>query len=245
MNTTEIPEIKANPATEGLYKAGVQFGYSKSRRHPRMRDFVAGVKNNIEVFQLDRVKEKIDEALEFIESLGEMKAPILWVGTKPAAALAIKEVADALGHPYVNIRWLGGTLTNNKNIRGRVTYWQDLISKQKSGELGKYTKAEQVRLQKESDRLARSFEGLVNLQAIPKAMFVIDSKEEDIAVHEAGNKKIPVVALMNTDCDPKKVKHAIPGNDNASKSIRYILELAQTAYIKGTKNAKTTDDGKN
>ena len=225
------------PKFEPLLKAGVHFGYARTRRHPRMRPFIAGVKSNMEIFQLDKVWDHLELALAYAEQLGKDKHPMLWVGSKPAAAPLVKTAALALGHPYVTTRWLGGMLTNHKIIRDRINHWQDLLSKQKSGELQKYTKHEQLRIQREIDRLTRDFDGVANLNGIPKAMFVIDAGEESIAVAEAKVKNVPIIALINSDCDPASVTYPILGNDNASKSINFVINKIVEAYRKGLSEA--------
>ena len=223
-----------DPKLEGLLRAGVHFGYARTRRHPRMRTFVAGVKSNIEILHLQKIYDQLDRALAFVEDLGRSGGVILWVGTKPVASSPIARVAGELGHPFINKRWLGGTLTNSKNIRERVAHWQDLVSKQKSGELAtKYTKQEQLMIQREIDRLDTSFNGLIPFTSIPQAMFIVDTKEEGNALHEARLKKIPVIALLNTDCDPAGINYAIPGNDNAAKSVEFVIEKLKEAYLKG------------
>ena len=239
-----VTEDKAtlDPELEELFLAGVHFAYAKTRRHPRMRQFIAGVKSNIEIFHVDKVRDQLLHALAFIESVGSKGGTILWVGTKPAAARVIREVAEALGHPYVDSRWLGGTLTNFKIIRDRIGYWEGLVSQQKSGELAKYTKQEQIRIQKEIERLTRHFNGIATLTAMPQAMFIVDTKEEINALCEAQQKKIPVVALINSDCDPEGLTHSIPGNDNSSKSIQYVLERAREAYLAGRKMGVQTSN---
>lgn len=222
---------------EELFHAGVHFGYAKTRRHPGMRPYIAGVKSNIEIFNVEKVSDKLQAALAFIEKLGAENAPIMWVGTKPAAVNYIEQAALELGHPFVNNRWLGGTLTNNKNIKDRIAYWQDLVMKQKTGELSKYTKQEQLMIQRKIDRLHTSFNGLLPYTTMPKAMFIIDPKEEENALAEADNKKIPVIALLNTDCNPGSVLYPIPGNDNAPKSIEYIINKVKEAYLNGRKQS--------
>jgi small subunit ribosomal protein S2 len=231
--TPATENTKLDPQSEALFRAGVHFGYARTRRHPRMRNFIAGVKSNIEIFHIEKVRDNLDTALSFIETIGSKNGSILWVGTKPAASGFIKETALALGHPYVDIRWLGGTLTNHKVIRERIDHWQDLVAKKKSGELSKYTKQEQLRIAKEVERLTKSFEGILTLTSMPNAMFIVDAGEEDIALCESKTKKIPTIALINSDCDPAGVDYAIPGNDNASRSIQYVLEQARESYLKG------------
>ena len=226
-----------DPNLKELLGACVHFGYAKTRRHPRMREFVAGVKSNTEIFNLEKIWQNLSRALEYIESIGKDGGTILWVGTKPSAAATIEAVARELGHPYVSGRWIGGTLTNFKIIRERINYWQDLVSKQKSGELAKYTKQEQLMIQRKVDRLSRAFGGLVSFDGMPRALFLVDTGEESSALHEAELKRIPTVALLNSDCDPARVTYPIPGNDNAPKSVQYILEKARDAYVKGKRDA--------
>jgi len=232
-----------DPKLEELFRAGVHFGYARTRRHPRMREFIAGIKSNVEIFQLEKVWELFGRALTFIEDIGKQGKIILWVGTKPAANVVIRKIAEELGHPYVDIRWLGGTLTNFDIIRKRINYWQDLISKSKSGELEKYTKQERLKIQREIERLTRAFEGLVRLDRMPDALFVVDTNEEASALREATQKNIPVVALLNSDCDPAAVAYPIPGNDNASESIRFVLERAKEAYARGVEAKNAGNNG--
>ncbi len=233
----DVPEVKIDAHSQELLSAWVHFAYTRTRRHPRMRSFMAGVKSGTEIFDLEKTSECLSRALEYIESLGRENAKILWVGTKPSATKTIEEVAVSLGHSYVSGRWVGGTLTNYKIIRERINYWQDLAAKQKSGELAKYTKQEQLMVKREIERLARKFAGLIFFDSMPKALFIVDTGEEASALHEAKVKHIPTMALLNSDCDPASVTYPIPGNDSATRSIQYILEKAKEAYIKGKNDA--------
>ncbi len=230
---TDNTVVTLDPKVEELFRAGVHFGYAKTRRHPRMREFIAGVKSNVEIFNLEKVEELLGIALAYIEEIGKKQGVILWVGTKPSAGEFTRDVAKSLKHPYVDRRWVGGTLTNFKIIHKRVLHWQDLLTKQKTGELEKYTKQERLMIQKEIDRLSRAFDGLVNFDGSPHALFIVDTNEESNALHEALLKRIPIIALLNSDCDPKGVLYPIPGNDNAPESIRLVLEKAKEAYQKG------------
>lgn len=235
MSETTAPE--QNTVSSELFQAGVHFGYAKTRRHPRMKPYIAGVKSNVEIFNVDKVLSKLETALMFIENIGKTGGTVMWVGTKPAAIKVIEDTAQELGHPYVNTRWLGGTLTNNKIIKDRIAYWLDLVEKRKTGELGKYTKQEQLLLQRKMDRLSVSLGGLSVYNGIPQVMVIVDTNEESNALHEAKVKNIPVIALLNTDCDPDGVAYPIPGNDNAPKSIEYIITKLKEAYIDGRKQS--------
>ena len=224
---------------DDLLNVGAHVGYAKTRRNPHMKKFIAGVKSNVEIFNAERILKLLEEALTCIEGLGKEGAQILWIGTKPAAAPTIRAVAERLGHPFVDTRWIGGTFTNFKVIRDRINYWQSLVSKKAAGTLEKYTKQEQMLFGKDIEKLTRTFEGLVRLETLPKAVFIVDTNKEINALRESRQKNIPVVALLNTDCDPESVAYAIPANDNAPKSIAYILECAKDAYLKG----RETSDG--
>lgn len=221
------------PEIAALFQAGMHFGYAKSRRHPHMRPFLFGVKNTVEVFDLYKVLPKMEEALAFIRNAGAKKQIILFVGTKAAARAASRKTADQLAMPFVTNRWIGGTLTNSKVIMDRVQYWQDLREQQRTGELKKYTKHEQTKLARQIEKMEYAFGGLERMKRLPDALFVIDAGEESLAVREATMRAISIVALSNSDTDPTRITHIIPGNDNAKASIEYILERVARAYEEG------------
>lgn len=222
-----------DPAVEELFLHGLHFGYSKTRRHPRIKPYLAGLKSNVEVFNLEKVLIKLNAAKALLEQLGQKKMPVLWVGTKPQAAVAIRTAAEALGHPFVAKRWLGGTLTNFTVIRKRVQQWLDLERERAEGKLERYTKQERVKINKDLERFAINFSGLEPMHRPPEALVIVDPKEESTALREATQLGILTVALLNSDNDPIMVTHAIPGNDNAQKSIHYIIETLRAAYKKG------------
>ncbi|MFC1594986.1 30S ribosomal protein S2 [Patescibacteria group bacterium] len=224
-----------NPEIEEMFKAGLHFAYKKTRRHPKMIDFIVGVKSNVEIFNLELVYKKLQDALTFVESLGASNKVILWVGSKPAASAKIKEVALGFSHSFVDQRWVGGALTNFKVIRSRVDYLEDLEEKLKSGELGGYTKQERLKLSEKAKKLGDIFDGLRLLKKMPDALFVVDLNEEITAVKEARILGIPVVAILNSDGDPSFVDYPIPANDNSSQSVGYILDKVVGAYKRGVK----------
>ncbi|MEK7481087.1 MAG: 30S ribosomal protein S2 [Patescibacteria group bacterium] len=227
------PDHEPDPVIEELFLRGLHFGYSKTRRHPRMRPFLAGLKNNVEIFNLEKVLIKLNTAKTAMEQLGQKKSVVLWVGTKPQAGPAIQAAAAALGHPFVAKRWLGGTLTNFTVIRKRVQQWLTLERERVEGKLEKYTKQERVKIHKQIERFEIAFRGLELLSRPPEALIIIDPKEETTALREATQLGILTIALLNSDSDPLSVTHAIPGNDNAPKSIHYIIETLRDAYEKG------------
>lgn len=229
----------AGPAgIEALFAAGAHLGYGKSTRHSKMKEYIFGNRNNVEIFDLERTAEKLKAAENYLRELGVGKKTVLWVGTKPAAASVIEETAKKLGAPYVNERWLGGTLTNFKIIETRLAYWADLEREKETGGLDKYVKKEKLLKMVELRKLQRMLGGIKNLKFLPEAVVIVDPKEENTAFAESLRKKIPVVALLNTDCDPRRISYPIPANDNATSSISLILGRLAAAYEAGTKEIK-------
>jgi len=221
-----------------LFSAGAHFGYTRSRRHPSAKPYIFGVKNKIEIFDLEKTSAELERALEFVSKLGADSKAILFVGGKNEAREAVKKGAVSLDMPYVAGRWIGGTLTNFSEIRKRVLKLEELTTQKEKGELAKYTKKERLLIDREIENLKAYFEGLVLLKELPKALFIIDSKRESIAVNEAHELGIPVIALCGSDCDMKEVNYPIPGNDSSRSSITFFIEKTVTAYEAGRKNQK-------
>lgn len=230
------PQSAPDPRVEELFLAGLHFGYSKTRRHPRMKPYLAGLKSNVEVFNLEKVLVKLKAAETVLEELGQKNGMVLWVGAKPQAAPFIKAAAAALGHPFVHQRWLGGTLTNFTAIHKRVQQGMDLKHEREEGRLEKYTKQKRVKINKALERFDYVFSGLELLSRIPETLVIIDPKEESTALREATQLGILTIALLNSDSNPFSVTHPIPGNDNAPASIHAIVEALRNAYEKGRKN---------
>lgn len=223
---------------EEMLKSGVHFGYSRSRRHPKMKQFLFGIKNNVEIFNLEKTKQKLDEAKEFLKNLGKENKKIIFVGTKIESRKLIENFAKEISALYVNERWIGGTLTNFKTVKNRINYLNDLIKKKESGELEKYTKKEQLQIEKEISKLQFYFQGLQTIEDLPSALVVIDSKKEKNAIMETRKVSIPVVAIMNSDCNPDEADYPIPSNDNSKLSIEYILKELIESYKEGMKTKK-------
>lgn len=230
-------KAKKGSLVEEMFKAGAQYAYSKSRRHPSNKDFIFGAKNRVEIFDLEKTSQSLENALAFVRELGEAKKNILFVGGKNEAKTSIKEVAEALKMPYVDGRWIGGTLTNFGEIKKRISKYQDLNEKKDKGELKQFTKKERLLIDREIEDLRSKFEGIVSLEGLPKALFVIDSKQEKIAVTEANKMNIPVIALSNSDCNLNEVEHPIPGNDGSLASIRFFMGKVKGAYEEGLKKS--------
>ena len=229
---------KTDDKIEEMFKAGIHFGYSRSSRHPQMKDFLFGLKNNVEIFDLEKTNEMLEKAKEFMFALGKEKKQFALVGTKTETKGIVERFAKETNMPYVIERWLGGTLTNFKAIRDRINHMKDLEQKKAAKELGKYTKKEQLEIDKEIARLRNYLGGLVDMDSLPAAILVIDSKKERNAVKEASDTKVPVVAIMNTDCDPKTANYPIPANDNSRTSIEFLLGELIGAYKEGMKEFK-------
>lgn len=238
----EVVHVTPSKELEAMYRAGVHVAYQRARRHPKMRKYIAGMKNAVEVFHLERVQEELKTAMDAMEALGERGGTILWVGTKPLAAEVIKSTAQATSQPFVARRWLGGTLTNFTAIKSRVQRWKTLLGERERGELVKYTKQERLRIDEEIGKLDKSFSGLETLEKMPDAVFVIDPMHEVTAVNEARKRKIPVFALMNSDCNPTGISYVIPANDNANKSVAHILAAMQAAYLRGSRQRQINAD---
>lgn len=222
-----------DPVISALFSAGAHFGYRRSKRHPTAAPFMFGVKNNVEIFDLELVKPALLKAEEFVKSLAQSGKTLLFVGGKHEAGEAIKSGAGKLGMPSVFGRWIGGTLTNFANIRGRIDKMLDLISKREKGELAKYTKKERLLIDRDIARLEMLFGGLIPLKALPAALFIVDPGKEHTAVSEARNMGIPVVALASSDCDFSKLDYIIPGNDASRQSIAFFVERIVSAYEQG------------
>ena len=228
-----------DPLIEALFKAGAHFGYSKSRRHPTIAPYIFGVKNHVEIFDLEKTKTLLSKAKDFVKGLGAQGKTLLFVGGKSEARVAIKNGAESIGMPYVAGRWIGGSFTNFANIRGRVDRMETLVKQREKGELTKYTKKERLLIDKEIEDLKRFFLGLAPMKELPAAIFVIDAKHERIAVAEARKTGIPVVGLLGSDCNFKDVTYPIVGNDSSIASITFFVDEIVKAYEEGTKEKKT------
>ncbi len=227
------------PNLDQMFKAGAHFAYARSRRHPSVAPYIFGVKNRVEIFDLEKTSGLLDAAKEFVKKLGSEGKQILFVAGKAEARDTMKNAALSLGMPYVAGRWIGGTFTNFANIRKRVEKMNDLISQREKGELAKYTKKERLLIDREIDRLSLFFSGLVLMKDFPKAVFVVDPKKENIAVTEARKSKIPVVGLMGSDCNLKDVDFPVIGNDSSISSIRFFVSEIVAAYESGKSNLKS------
>jgi small subunit ribosomal protein S2 len=224
---TKIAKDSLNDASEGLldemFKAGVHFGYTRSSRHPSMKPVIYGMKNRVEIINLEQTKEYLEKAKSFIRTLATGGKTILFVGTKNESKRAVRTAAEFAGMPYVTERWAGGIFTNFEEMKKRIARLKELREKKEKGELDVYTKKERLLLSREEDRLVKLFGGIVDMTHLPAAIFVVDTKKEKNAVAEAKKMGIPIIALMNSDCDIRDAEYPIPGNDAAVASIRFVV----------------------
>lgn len=233
-------KIDFNINTEEMARAGLHLGHKTSKTHPKMKNYIYGVKNTVHLIDLEKTKEKLEEALRFIQGLMEENKTILFVGTKVQARDLVKNTAMECDLPYVVNRWLGGIFTNFEVIKKRVESFKDLEKKRASGELDKYTKKERANFDRKINDLEMKFGGIKNMNQLPDAIFALDMRKDLLAIKEAKIKGVKIVAMADTDADPNSVDYPIPANDDAVPSIKYILEKVKEAVLK-TKNKKVED----
>ena len=231
--STEKQTIEKNPLIEAMFKVGAHLGYSKSRRHPSTSPYIFGAKNRVEIIDLEKTAELLEKAKNYVRMVASERGQILFVSGKKEAERSIRKAAEALLMPHVPGRWIGGTFTNFSEIRKRIERLEDLTRKREKGELGQYTKKERLLIDREIITLDALFGGLIPMKQIPKALFVIDSRKEDIAVTEARKLNVPVIALAGSDCNIKDIEYPIVANDASVHSIEYFLDEIVAAYKEG------------
>lgn len=219
-----------NPVIDKLFSIGAHYGLVASRRHPSVSPFIFGQKGGVELFDLERVARCLEEALGVVKSLAGERKTILFVGGKAEAREAVNRAAQRLNQPYSAGRWIGGTLTNWPEIKKRLSRLEELSTMRERGELAKFTKKERLLIDREITELEEMFGGLRGMSKLPDALVVIDPRHESGAVTEAKQLGLPVIALMNSDCDRSQVTHPIPGNDAAREVIQYVLSEIADAY---------------
>ncbi len=216
-----------------MFKAGAHFGFVRSRRHPTTKPFIFGVKNRIEIFDLEKTEPLLLKAEDVVTKLAAEGKTILFCGGKSEARGAVRRAALSVDMPFVAGRWVGGTFSNFESIRRRVQKYLDLTDKREKGELSKYTKKERLLIDREIAKLELLFSGLIPMTKIPDAIFVIDPKKEHIAVAEAHKMGVPVIALCGSDCNLKEVNYAIVGNDSSVSSVQFFVDRIIAAYKNG------------
>lgn len=228
---SELDLQKIDCSLEEMMKAGVHFGHQKARRNPKMDEYIFTTRKGINIIDLEKTQEKIKEAMEFIQGLKKSGKNILFVGTKIQAKDLVKEVAEASGMPFVSERWLGGTFTNFKVIRGRTRYLVDNQAMLEKGEFKKYTKFEQMKKIEELEKMEKRMGGIKNMMELPAAIFVTSAKEDTLAIAEAKKVGVPIVGIVDTNVDPSQIDYPIPANDDAISSLKLILAYAYKAIM--------------
>jgi small subunit ribosomal protein S2 len=221
-----------------LLEAGVHFGHQTRRWNPKMRRFIFGERNGIYIVDLHQTLARIDTSYRFVRETVAGGGSVLFVGTKKQAQEPIERQAQACGMPYVNFRWLGGMLTNFQTVHSRVAKLRELQRQVDSGEVDQMPKKEGLKVRRDLAKLERNLGGIKNLERLPSAIFVIDTKKEHIAVTEANRLHIPVVAVVDTNCDPDVIDYVIPGNDDAIRSASLMCRVMSDAVNEGREMAR-------
>ncbi len=232
------------PSVEEMLKTGMHFGHRTSKWHPKMEPFIFGSRKGVHIIDLRKTRIRLGEALEYLKKQVSEGKTILLVGTKMQVKNTLKKTAEETGLPYVASKWLGGFLTNFPVIRNLVRKFKDLKEKRDSGKLDKYTKKERLNFDREIAKLETNVGGLVSLTKTPDVIFIWDIKKEKTAFTEALKKKIPIVAVCDTNVNPDGVKYIIPANDDASKGIKLVMNLVKEAIEEGKAEAEKSKENK-
>ena len=225
-----------------LLEAGVHFGHQTRRWNPKMAPYIFAERNQIYIIDLSKTVKLINEAYDFVKEVVEEGKPILFVGTKKQAQESIKEEAIRAGEYYVNERWLGGMLTNYKTIETRIKRLFELEKMEENGTMELLTKKEKAILLGEKEKLERFLGGIKNMPELPGAIFVVDPKKEKIAVHEARKLGIPVIGVVDTNCDPDEIDHVIPGNDDAIRAVKLLTSVIADAVVEAKQGAAGAEE---
>jgi len=227
--------VKTSSKIDEILAAGAHFGYTRTRRHPSAKAYVLGTKNRVDILNPEKIETLNEKAREFVKTLAASGKTIIFVGSKPEARDIVKKAAEEISQPYVVERWIGGTLTNFPEIKKRIDKLATLLADREKGATAVYTKKERLLIDREIERLGKYFSGLASLKNLPAAVFVVDSKNEHIAVKEARKINIPVISVSNSDCDLTGISYPVVGNDAATSSISFFVDEIVGAYKEGLK----------
>jgi small subunit ribosomal protein S2 len=222
-----------------LLEAGVHFGHQTRRWNPKMDRYIFTERNGIYIIDLQKTVKKVEEAYNFVKQLAEEGGTILFVGTKKQAQESVSEEAGRCGMHYINQRWLGGTLTNFQTIQKRINRLKQLEKMQEDGTFDVLPKKEVIILKKEMDRLEKFLGGIKGMKGVPSALFVVDPRKERIAIAEARKLGIPIVAIVDTNCDPDEIDYVIPGNDDAIRAVKLLTGKMADAIVEGHQGEET------
>ncbi|TSC96337.1 MAG: small subunit ribosomal protein S2 [Parcubacteria group bacterium Athens1014_10] len=223
------------PSLLEMIKAGVHFGHRTSKWHPKMEPYIYTVKNTVHLINLEKTQEKLKEALDFVKEVMEKNGVILFLGTKKTIKEVTKKYAEKVNMPYINEKWIGGTMTNFSVISRLIKKLKDLENKKEKGEFAKYAKKEQSKFNTEIEKLNKVIKGIKNLDKLPEAIFMLDTKDEKTAIREAKKLKLPTIGIVDTNCNPEEAVYPIPANDDAIKSVEMITNLVAQAIEEGRK----------
>ncbi len=224
-----------------LLEAGVHFGHQTHRWNPKMKRFIFGQRSGIYIIDLEKTADCLNKARDFIQDIAAKGGKILYVGTKKQAQIIVEEEAKKVDMFYIKNRWLGGLLTNFETVKKSISRLEEIEKMTLNGTWANLKKKETARLTKEKDKLLRDLGGIRNMKKLPQAIFIVDPKREEIAVQEAVKLGIPIISLVDTNCDPDSIDFPIPGNDDALKSIRLIVTLITESILEGKKEYLTSD----
>ncbi|MBI2601026.1 30S ribosomal protein S2 [Candidatus Daviesbacteria bacterium] len=225
------------PSLQELLEAGVHFGHQVRRGHPRMRPFLYGARDGVHIIDLTQSEKLLKEACDYVNTLGKEGKVLLFVGTKKQARPIVEEACKRVGAPYMAERWISGFLTNYEEISKNIKKLKELQEQKEKGKLSKYTKKEQLLLDRQMEKLKRDFAGVMEMDRLPDAIFILDTVADNTAVREAVRKGMPTVAISDSNSDPTIINYPIPGNDDAIKSIKVLVEAVANSYEEGKKTA--------
>ncbi len=223
-----------------LLEAGVHFGHQTRRWNPKMDRYIFTERNGIYIIDLQKTVKKVEEAYYFVRDVATQGGKVLFVGTKKQAQDSVKEEAERCGMYYINQRWLGGTLTNFETIQKRISRLKQLEQMQEDGTFDVLPKKEVIILKKEMERLEKFLGGIKDMKGIPDALFIIDPRKERIAIAEARKLNIPIVAIVDTNCDPDEIDYVIPGNDDAIRAVKLLTAKIADAIIEANQGEETS-----
>ncbi len=221
------------PTLVELLQSGAHFGHQAAKWHPKMKKFIFGSRNGIHILNLEETQKSLEKALAFAKSVTSRGGVILFVGTKKQAASIVERAATSCGMPFVNKRWLGGTLTNYAAMAGMLRKFKDVKRKQEKGELGKYTKFEQVKFTKMIEKSEGKIGGIQDMTRVPDALFILDIRKDNTALEEAARRGITVIAVCDSNVNPSDVQYPIPANDDGVKAIELMANLMAAACNEG------------
>lgn len=238
IDVSNLPAKAPDYDLTALMEAGLHFGHSSSKWHPKMKDYIYMEKDGVHIFDLAQTAEALKTAYNALYQMGQNGKNVIFVGTKRQVRDLLRESAKKAEALFVAQRWMGGMLTNWDQISKSIKRMNDIDEGLQSGKFDGYTKFERVQLEKERGRLERFFEGVKSLKGKPDCLIVIDPKHEEIAMHEAAKEGIPIIALVDSNTDPANADIVIPGNDDAANSVSFVLEQLSEAYLAGKKERK-------